>query len=117
MKIHHVQLAITQGGEDAARAFWIDIVGFTELDKPEPLRQRGGLWLEGGPAEVHLGIADPFVSATKAHPGFLVEDLGELERRFESCGYETRPDTDFRGLRRFHVDDPFGNRVEFLGRA
>lgn len=117
MKIHHVQLAIPRDGEDVAREFWIDIIGLSEIPKPESLRPRGGVWLIGGTAEVHLGVADPFVPTAKAHPGFVVDNLDELQERLEHAGYETHPDSDFREFRRFHVSDPFGNRVEFLAPA
>ncbi len=117
MRIHHVQLAIPPDGEDLARAFWIDVVGFCELAKPAELRSSGGLWLEDGSAEVHLGIANPFVPATKAHPGFVVDNLETLRDRLAKGGYETRSETDLGEFRRFHVNDPFGNRIEFLGRA
>lgn len=112
-----MQLAIPPDGEDAAREFWVDLIGFKELAKPESLRARGGLWLIGGSAEVHLGVTDAFVPATKAHPGFVVDDFEDLRTRLTTAGYQTRSDTDLGELRRFHVDDPFGNRVEFLGRV
>lgn len=115
MRLHHVQVAIPRGSEEAARHFWIDVVGFTEIPKPETLRGRGGLWIRDGDCEIHLGVQDPFVAASKAHPGVAVLDLDGLERRLGWAGYETVPDEPIEGLRRFHVFDPFGNRIEFLG--
>lgn len=115
MRLHHVQVAIPPGGEDEARAFWVDLIGFEETPKPEALESRGGLWIRQGDAEIHLGIEEPFAPARKAHPGLVVEDLDELERRLRVAGYEIRPDAPIYGMRRFHVSDPFGNRIEFLG--
>ncbi|MDQ5974815.1 MAG: hypothetical protein QG661_2024 [Actinomycetota bacterium] len=34
VRLHHVQLAIPSGGEEACRAFWRDALGMSELDKP-----------------------------------------------------------------------------------
>ena len=116
MQLHHAQVAIPVNGEAEARAFWIELVGFAEIPKPEPLTSRGGLWIRHGEAEIHLGIEEPFAPARKAHPGLVVEDLDELEQRLLTAGYETRPDAPIYGMRRFHVSDPFGNRIEFLGR-
>ncbi len=115
MQLHHAQVAIPPGGEDAARAFWIDVVGFAEIPKPEPLISRGGFWIRHGEAEIHLGIEEPFAPARKAHPGLVVEDIDDLEDRLRIAGYEIRPDTPIYGMRRLHISDPFGNRVEFLG--
>lgn len=115
MRLHHVQVAIPSGGEDVAREFWIDLLGFSEIPKPEPMASRGGLWIQDGTCEIHLGIDNQFSPALKAHPGIVVEDLDELEQRLGSAGYHATPDAPIYGMRRFHVSDPFGNRIEFLG--
>lgn len=117
MQLHHAQVAIPPGAEDEARAFWIDIIGFAEIPKPEPLATRGGLWIRHGEAELHLGIEERFSPARKAHPGLVVDDFDDLEDRLQAAGYEIRPDAPIYGMRRFHVSDPFGNRIEFLGRT
>lgn len=114
MRLHHVQVAIPSGGEDVAREFWIDLLGFSEIPKPEPMASRGGLWIQDGTCEIHLGIEEPFAPARKAHPGITVEDLHGLEERLARAGYETTQDAPIYGMRRFHVSDPFGNRIEFL---
>ncbi|GAB3862954.1 hypothetical protein GCM10029963_70400 [Micromonospora andamanensis] len=45
--IHHVQLACPRGSEDLSRAFYVDILGLTELTKPPALAARGGCWFRG----------------------------------------------------------------------
>ena len=40
--IDHVQLAIPAGGENAARAFYRDLLGLVEQPKPPELAKRGG---------------------------------------------------------------------------
>src|SRR5262245_22002430 len=42
--IHHAQIMIPPGGEAEARRFYGELLGMTEIEKPEPLRARGGLW-------------------------------------------------------------------------
>ena len=115
MQLHHAQIAIPAGGENQARMFWIDIIGFSEIPKPESLASRGGLWIRDGDAEIHIGVETPFAAARKAHPGIVVDDLDRLEQRLGWAGYETTADVPIYGMRRFHVSDPFGNRIEFLG--
>lgn len=112
--LHHVQLAIPAGGEDACRAFWRDALGLRELQKPPALAARGGCWFRGGALEVHLGVEDPFSPAAKAHPGILVADIDTIAGRLVAAGVEVSWDDEFPGMRRFYVADPFGNRLEFL---
>ena len=114
LPMHHVQLAIPPGGEDACRAFWRDVLGMRELEKPPVLAARGGCWFRGGGLEVHLGVEDPFTPARKAHPGLLVTGLRAVAAALERAGSPVTWDDDFPGHERFYSADPFGNRLEFL---
>jgi len=112
--IHHVQLAAPPTREAESRAFWVGVLGFAEIEKPEALVDRGGCWFRHGGIEVHVGVDDDFQPARKAHPGFLVRDLDELAQRLEDAGGAVTWDAHFPGMRRFYSQDPFGNRREFL---
>ncbi len=114
VRLHHVQLAIPAGGEDACRAFWGATLGMVELEKPPALAARGGCWFRGGGVDLHLGVERDFSPARKAHPGIVVNDLPALARRFEGSGVAVTWDDDFPGFSRFYAADPFGNRLEFL---
>jgi catechol 2,3-dioxygenase-like lactoylglutathione lyase family enzyme len=113
-RLHHVQLAIPVRTEDTCRAFWGELLGLAELQKPPVLAARGGCWFRGGGLEVHLGVEADFVPARKAHPGILVSDLDSLAARLRDAGVEVIWDGEFPGHRRFYASDPFGNRLEFL---
>ena len=112
--LHHVQLAMPRGREDAARAFYANVLGFTERPKPPNLAARGGAWFKAGSAEVHLGVEDDFRPAKKAHPALLVEGLSELARRCAAAGFPCVNDEPLPGYDRLYVADPFGNRLELL---
>lgn len=112
--LHHVQLAIPPGGEDAARAFYVGALGLTEVPKPAPLAARGGLWVRGGSLEIHLGVEADFRPARKAHPGILVADLDALVDRLAAAGVPVEWDDNFPGYRRCYAADAAGNRLEFL---
>jgi catechol 2,3-dioxygenase-like lactoylglutathione lyase family enzyme len=115
LSIEHVQIAVPTGDEEKARAFYIDILGFTEIEKPPKLVKRGGAWLRSGNAQLHLGVEADFRPARKAHPAFLVDDLDVLIAKAQSTGYETdttQPPLD--GYKRAHIFDPFGNRIELM---
>jgi catechol 2,3-dioxygenase-like lactoylglutathione lyase family enzyme len=51
-----VQVAAPVGGEDAARRFYGELLGLSELEKPEALRGRGGVWFACGAQQLHVGI-------------------------------------------------------------
>lgn len=110
----HVQVAIPRGGEDTARAFYGGLLGMAEVPKPPALAVRGGCWFSAGAAMLHLGVEDGFAPARKAHPAFVVADLDRLRTSLEAAGYAcVQSDGEIPGVRRFHIADPFGNRVEF----
>jgi catechol 2,3-dioxygenase-like lactoylglutathione lyase family enzyme len=102
------------GGEAAARAFYRDLLGLTEIAKPASLAARGGAWFAAEGIALHLGVEAGFRPARKAHPAFRVAGLDALRERLEAAGHPTREDEPFPGCRRFFADDPFGNRLEFL---
>ncbi len=113
-RVHHVQLAIPPGGEDACRGFWRDVLGMEEVEKPPALAARGGCWFRGGGVEVHLGVEQAFTPARKAHPGLLVRGLAALADRLEAAGVPVTWDDGFPAHARCYAEDPFGNRLEFL---
>ncbi|WP_090395951.1 VOC family protein [Natribacillus halophilus] len=112
--IDHVQLAAPEGCEEKARGFFGDILGMSEIAKPENLARRGGVWFECGTQQLHIGIQKDFQPAKKAHPAFHVENLEHLRENLEHNNIEVKEDEPLKGAQRFYVNDPFGNRLEFL---
>ncbi len=115
--IEHVQLAMPPNGEEAARSFYAGVLGLTEKPKPPRLAARGGVWFEQGDLKIHLGVEPDFRPAKKAHPALLVEGLDELISRCVEAGASVVWDEPLDGFRRAYVNDPFGNRIEFMERV
>jgi catechol 2,3-dioxygenase-like lactoylglutathione lyase family enzyme len=116
--LDHVQVAAPAGCEGQARRFYGELLGLPELEKPDALRGRGGVWfaLASG-AALHVGVAEGFTPAVKAHPGLRVGTIARLEllaRRLEAAGARVVWDAELPGVRRFFTADPFGNRLELL---
>lgn len=113
-KIDHIQVAAPKGCETTARHFYEEILGMKEIEKPEPLKSRGGVWFEFGFYQLHVGVEEPFTPAKKAHPAFVVKGFEKMKQHLLTEGIEVKDDTGIPGVIRFFVSDPFGNRLEFL---
>ncbi len=115
--IDHVQLAMPVGEEEAVRRFYRDLLGMVEIPKPAELAKRGGCWFESGSVQLHLGVEADFRAAKKAHPALRCRDYDGLTARLCVAGVEVMDDDSIPGVRRCHVSDPFGNRIELIAAA
>src|SRR5262252_123060 len=112
--LDHVQLAMPPGGEERAEAFYAGLLGLKRVPKPERLAVRGGAWFENGSVRIHLGVESDFRPARKAHPALMVRGFDALCAALKEAGVSIRPDDEIPSVRRCHVDDPFGNRIELI---
>ena len=79
-RINHIQITVPKGAEAEARAFYCGVLGLREIAKPASLAGRGGLWLEIGDQQVHIGTEDGFDRlTTKAHIAYEVDRHSLLE--------------------------------------
>ena len=117
--LDHVQIAAPAGCEAQARSFYGGLLGLAEVDKPAALRDRGGVWFSLSGAQLHIGVAEPFVAAAKAHPALRVAptQLDALAQRLAETGARVVWDHELPGVRRFFTADPWGNRLELLAVA
>jgi len=115
--MNHVQLSVPIGSEDAVRRFYCDVLGLTEVPKPDALRGRGGLWVAVGDRALHFGTEDVADrAASKRHVAFDVADLAAARRRLEAAGVAVTEGVQIPDYARFECRDPFGNRLEFMQR-
>jgi catechol 2,3-dioxygenase-like lactoylglutathione lyase family enzyme len=115
--LHHAQVTVPRGAEDAARAFYCGTLGLREIPKPARLAVRGGFWLELGAVQVHVGTEDGVArERTRAHLAFEVDDLAAMRTLVTSAGLPVLEGEPIPGLARFETRDPFGNRMEFVQR-
>jgi len=112
--IDHVQLAMPPRQEETARRFYRDLLGMAELEKPPELAKRGGCWFQSGGVQIHLGVEDDFRPARKAHPAVRCSGYELLLRQLRSANVEVTEVDDIPGIRRCHIFDFFGNRIELI---
>ncbi|MFI9806293.1 VOC family protein [Streptomyces sp. NPDC052301] len=115
--VDHVQLAAPPGAEDALRAYYVDVLGMTEIPKPPGLAARGGCWFRAAAVQLHVGVEEGFRPAKKAHPGLRVTGIEAFAARLQALGAPVTWDDNLPGHLRFYSEDPVGNRLEFLERV
>jgi catechol 2,3-dioxygenase-like lactoylglutathione lyase family enzyme len=114
--LNHIQIEAPTGCEDAARAFFGELLGLAEIEKPANLRGRGGVWFACGVQQIHIGVVADFVPRRKGHPALEVRDLAGWRDRLTAAGVAITEDTPLPGWQRFYIADPWGNRLELLER-
>jgi len=115
-RLDHVQLCIPPDAEERAREFYGGLLGLNEIEKPEPLRARGGLWFEIADIQLHIGV-ERDQSKSKRHPAFEVENVGGVRTYLEQHNVRTKDEIPLAGVERFSFFDPFDNRIEFFERT
>jgi catechol 2,3-dioxygenase-like lactoylglutathione lyase family enzyme len=112
--IDHIQLSMPPGGEDQARQFYRDILGFHEVAKPPELAGRGGCWFFATDTSIHLAPEGDFLAHVKAHPAIVVRHLARARETLLATGVSIEEDDSDLAIRRCYIHDPFGNRIELV---
>ncbi|MCU9614704.1 VOC family protein [Caldibacillus lycopersici] len=112
--IDHVQLAAPNGCEVEAREFYSNLLGLQEIEKPQALKKKGGVWFSLGTTQIHIGVEEPFIPAKKAHPAFKMYNLAAFQAFLKENDVPFTIDLEIPDVKRIFIYDPFGNRVEIL---
>lgn len=113
--IHHVQITVAPAEAAAAREFYCGVLGLPEIEKPDSLKGRGGLWVRVGDRDLHIGVEEGVERRrTKAHVAYQVDDLAAWRERLAGAGVVALESVPIPGYDRFECRDPFGNRLEFI---
>jgi catechol 2,3-dioxygenase-like lactoylglutathione lyase family enzyme len=114
-RLHHVQITVDPENVEAARWFYCDMLGLTEIAKPPSLVGRGGFWVALADQQIHIGVETGVDrSSTKAHIAYQVADLNHWRIKLSSNGITILESLPIPGHERFECRDPFGNRLEFI---
>lgn len=113
--VHHVNISIPREAEEIARAFYCDLLGLCEIEKPDALKANGGFWLRLDNIDLHIGIQDGIDRhALKAHIAYEVDDLAAWREKLAQADIPTKDNTPIPDFDRFEIRDPFDNRIEFV---
>jgi catechol 2,3-dioxygenase-like lactoylglutathione lyase family enzyme len=118
--LNHVNITLPAGALPEALAFYHDLLGLADHERPSGAPTEGAwLWIdrEAG-IELHLtaenGDASGWPTTSGRHIGLLVDDLQATRDRIEAAGLRTEAARPLPNRDRFFVRDPFGNRLELL---
>lgn len=106
--VHHVSINVDD--VEAGRAFYIDTLGFEQIERPE--LGVGGVWLQMGPQELHL-VELPLVEGFGPHFALEVDDIEEARSVLLERGVDVGEARPIEGVclqAFFH--DPAGNQIE-----
>ncbi len=112
-RLNHVNVTVPAALEAAAKHFYGEVLGLTQLSKPVGPRQYIGAWYELGAAQLHLSIEDAQNELSDRHVCYQVSNIRAAQKVFEAADVTIiRDDDPIRGQTRFFVRDPGGNMLE-----
>ena len=112
LAIDHVQITVPRAIEAQCLAFYRQVLGLPEVEKPEELKLRGGAWFQLPNLQMHVGIDPEASPRSKRHVCFLVPDLEAARARIVADGIAIEEESVAEGLKRFFIRDPADNRIE-----
>jgi catechol 2,3-dioxygenase-like lactoylglutathione lyase family enzyme len=118
LRIDHVQITAPRAREREARHFYVNVLGLRELERPRTI-PASGLWFAlDEMTELHVVLVeDPFRPPLSDHFAVVADDLEAVKRRLADHNVRYNPSPVQAGYERIFVQDPFGNRIEFLAPA
>ena len=113
LALHHAQVFYPAGQEPQARRFYAEQLGLREIERPDALRGRPGLWFDvPGGTHVHLAVEADLALHPRRHFALRVDDVVRMRRELEAQGVRSEDADQFAGWSRCYVFDPFGNKIE-----
>ena len=108
--VHHVSINVDDN--DACRAFYLDVLGLRELERPD--FGFAGTWLETADGtQIHLMETADHVAPKGQHYAFLVDDLDDAISGLADAGVKVGDPREIPGVcRQAFFKDPAGNAIE-----
>lgn len=115
--LDHVQICVPTGKETLARPFYLSILNFVEVEKPENLKRNGGFCCQSGEITLHIRLENINETKSKRLVAFIIQNITQVKKTFKNNGILIQEEVPIPGIKRFSCFDPFHNRIEFLERV
>lgn len=114
IKLHHLNVTVPAGLEEATKSFYGSLLGLKQMEKPDGPRKYIGAWYQLGELQLHLSVEDrPRNQDSGRHVCYSVADVEAALSAFRSAGIEVISEEQMmNGGLRFFVRDPAGNLIE-----
>lgn len=111
--IQHIQISVGPGEHEAARHFYVDLLGAMPMKDAFP--RADGYWLRAGVSEIHVRTEkDIDRRKTRSHIAYIVSNLAEVRAKLIAEKFVIDEQPKITGFNRIHTNDPSGNRVEIM---
>ncbi len=114
-RLHHA--ALTTASPERSKAFYIEVLGFKELERPG-FHFRGG-WLAGYGMQIHIienaagvGERSTEIDSRRNHLAFAVDDASQVTAILEEHGIAYREQVNAGGIHQTFFHDPDGHHIE-----
>jgi len=112
-RVDHFHVCATPERLEEARAFYTNVIGLQQIERPHHLFSTAGHWFNIGDAQLHIGV-EPQLPWSIRHTALEVADIAAARKQLEDNGVEIIEEPVIPGRERFAFMDPFGNRMELL---
>jgi catechol 2,3-dioxygenase-like lactoylglutathione lyase family enzyme len=115
MRLHHVNIVVHPGETEQLVAFYTEVLGLHQANKPVEGTSRGGAWFDINESnQLHISERDDAAMHDDMHFGLVVDDFDAVLARLAAAGAPWKPQPDLFDGRRGSTRDPLGNRIELL---
>jgi catechol 2,3-dioxygenase-like lactoylglutathione lyase family enzyme len=115
-RINHVTLAVPAGEHEKVRAFYGNVLGLKEVERPDALNKVYDLiWYEWMDILLHIDFTPPWTKpAENRHVAVEVKQIHTVRAYLEQQGAEILEAVSMPDRERFYLLDPFGNYFEIM---
>jgi hypothetical protein len=110
--LQHVSIEVPPDETERMLEFW-RIVGFEEVDSPEPLGE-SVRWLERNGTQIHLILTEGHTAPVLGHVAVVVREHGAATGALRDAGFQVEDARQLWGADRAFAIAPGGHRVELM---
>jgi len=113
IRADHIHICVPPERVEEARAFYADVIGLKQIERPDLIFRNAGYWFDIGDIQLHIGV-EPALARSIRHTAFEVADVVKARELLTKANIEILEEPELPGRTRFAFIDPFGNRMELL---